>query len=313
MNIRKGLAALAGAIGATAVGNAALTWRAGDLDPPLQGAQRTYRWRGMDVAYAELGEADAPTVLLLHGMNAAGSSHEFDPIAGRLAAEYHVVAPDFPGFGRSDRPPIDYDADLYADVVREFADDVTPGATCVASSLSGAYAAMAQRETGVFSKLVLVCPTATTMGIRRGRLRALLRTPVLGTALFNLIASKPSIRYFSADHSFFDPGSVDPDRVDYQWRAAHQAGARFAPASFVSGYLDPAIDLGATLAGCAVPITLVWGREADITPLSYGRDLAEAADARLVVFEDARLLPHVEHAERFLDELEADLAASSTT
>ncbi len=310
MNLRKGLLALAGSAGITAAGNAILTWRAGDLDPPLPGSGRTYRWRGMDVAYTELGDADAPSILLLHGMNAAGTSHEFEPIAGRLAEEHHVVAPDFPGFGRSDRPPIDYDADLYADFVREFADDVAPGATCVASSLSGAYAAVAQRETGVFSKLVLVCPTATTVGIRRGRLRTLLRTPVLGTAAFNLIASKPSIRHFSADHSYFDPGKIDPDRVDYQWRAAHQPGARFAPASFVSGYLDPAVDLGATLAACAVPITLVWGRAADITPLSYGRDLAEAADARLVVFENARLLPHVEHAGRFLEELGTDLATS---
>ncbi|MFB6296401.1 MAG: alpha/beta fold hydrolase [Halobacteriales archaeon] len=309
MDIKRSLAAFAGAVGATATGNALLTWRAGDLDPPLSGTQRTYRWRGMDVAYSELGDPEAETVLLLHGMNAAGTSHEFEPIAAGLAERYHVVAPDFPGFGCSDRPPLAYDADLYTDFVREFADDVTPGAACLASSLSGSYAAVAQRETGVFSTLVLVCPTATTMGIRRRRLRGFLRAPVVGTAAFNLIASKPSIRYFSADHSFHDPGKIDADRVEYQWRSAHQPGARFAPASFVSGYLDPAIDLGATLAACDVPVTLVWGREADITPLSYGRDLAEAADARLVVFDDARLLPHVEHAGAFIDELASDLAA----
>ena len=193
--------------------------------------------------------------------------------------------------------------------IREFADDVTPGAICVASSLSGSYAAVAARETGVFSKLVLVCPTATTTGVRRPKVRALLRSPLLGTAVFNLLASKASIRYFAADHSYFDPDAIDADRVDYQWRTAHQPGARFAPASFVSGYLDPEIDLGETLAACETPVTLVWGREAEITPLSYGRDLAESADARLLAFENARLLPHVEHAERFLEELRTDLAA----
>jgi pimeloyl-ACP methyl ester carboxylesterase len=309
MKPRRALAAVGGLIGATAAGNALLTRRAGDLPPPLPGTERSYRWRGMDVAYTELGDPADRTVLLLHGMNAAATSHEFEPIATGLAAEYHVVAPDFPGFGRSDRPPIEYDADLYTDFVREFADDVTPEAICVASSLSGSHAAIAQRETGAFSKLVLICPTATTMGIRRSRLRALLRSPLLGTALFNLLASKASIRYFSADHSYFDPGNIEADRVDYQWRTAHQPGARYAPASFVSGHLDPAVDLGATLAACEARVTLVWGREAEITPLSYGRDLAEAADGRLVVFENARLLPHVEHAERFLDELTTDLAA----
>ena len=309
MNLRRTVAALGSLVGATAAGNALLSRRAGDLPPPLPGTERTYRFRGMDVAYTELGNPEDRTVLLLHGMNAAGSSHEFEPIVARLAREYHVVAPDFPGFGRSDRPPVAYDAELYTDFVREFADDVAPGAICVASSLSGSYAAITARETGVFAKLVLICPTATTMGIRRSKVRTLLRTPLLGTAIFNVLASKPSIRYFGADHSYYDPDTIDPDRVDYQWRAAHQPGARFAPASFVSGYLDPSVDLGATLAACDAPITLVWGGEADITPLSYGQDLAEAADARLLVFDDTRLLPHVEHAERFSEELLADLAA----
>jgi pimeloyl-ACP methyl ester carboxylesterase len=309
MDLRRALTAAGALVGATAAGNAVLARTAGDLPPPLPDTERTYRWRGMDVAYTELGDPGDRTVLLLHGMNAAATSHEFEPIVADLATEYHVVAPDIPGFGRSDRPRIGYDADLYTDFVREFADDVTPGAICVASSLSGAYATIAARETGVFSKLVLVCPTATTVGIRRPRVRWLLRTPLVGTALFNAVASKPSIRYFSADHSYSDPGSIDADRVDYQWRAAHQRGARFAPASFVSGYLDPPVDLGTMLADCGVPVTLVWGREADITPLSYGRDLAEAADARLIVFDDARLLPHVEHAERFLEELKTDLEA----
>jgi pimeloyl-ACP methyl ester carboxylesterase len=309
MDLRRTLAAVGGVIGATAAGNAVLSRRAGDLPPPLPGTERTYRWRGMDVAYTELGDPGDRTVLLLHSMNAAGTSHEFEPIVAGLAGEYHVVAPDFPGFGRSDRPPIDYDAERYTDFVREFADDVTPGAICVASSLSGSYAAVAARETGVFSKLVLVCPTATTTGIRRPKLRTLLRSPLLGTALYNLMTSKASIRYFAADHSYFDPDGIDPDHVNYQWRAAHQPGSRFAPASFVSGYLDPAVDLGETLAGCEAPVTIVWGREAEITPLSYGRDLAEAADARLLVFDNACLLPHVEHAERFLEELRTDLTA----
>ena len=53
--------------------------------------------------------------------------------------------------------------------------------------------------------------------------------------------------------------------------------------------------------GLDVPVTFVWGREADITPLADGRDLADDADARLVVIDDAKLLPHVEHPGAFLE------------
>jgi len=56
-----------------------------------------------------------------------------------------------------------------------------------------------------------------------------------------------------------------------------------------------------------VPVTLVWGREAEINPLSEGRDLAEEADARLVVVDYARLLPHAEHPDEFLDAVEPAL------
>ena len=301
MNLYRALAALGGVVGATAAGNAALARRADDLPAPLPGTERSYRFRGIDVSYTELGDPGDRTVLLLHGMNAAATSQEFEPIVAGLAAEYHVVAPDFPGFGRSERPSIAYDADMYTDFVREFADDVTPGAIAVASSLSGSYAAIAARETGVFSKLVLICPTATTVGIRRPKVRALLRSPLLGTAIFNVLASKPSIRYFNADHGYYDPENIAEDVVEYEWLSAHQPGARFAPASFISGFLDPEEPLEQTLADVDAPVMLVWGRDADITPLDRGRAVAEMADTGLIVFDRAKLLPHVEYPEKFVE------------
>jgi pimeloyl-ACP methyl ester carboxylesterase len=60
------------------------------------------------------------------------------------------------------------------------------------------------------------------------------------------------------------------------------------------------VDLEAALAELSVPISLYWGREADIVPLADGRRLAEAADTRLVVFDDAKLLPHVEFPDAFV-------------
>jgi len=89
--------------------------------------------------------------------------------------------------------------------------------------------------------------------------------------------------------------------MDYEWRTAHQPNARYAPASFVSGFLNADFDLEETLAGVDAPVTLLWGREADITPLKRGRELAEATDTRLVVVDDAKLLPHVEFPEESLD------------
>ncbi|MFB6172922.1 MAG: alpha/beta fold hydrolase [Haloarculaceae archaeon] len=298
MKFRKALLGAAAGLGALAATNRVL--RAEALDPPLGREQQTYQWRGFDVAYTEAGAPDDPDLLLVHGVNAAGSSHEFHRIVDDLADHYHVIAPDLPGFGHSDRPPLMYSGALYVAFLEDVARDLTAEPTVVASSLSGAYAAVAA-ESVAFADLVLISPTPTTMPWRRVWLRTLLRSPLVGQALFNLIVSKRSIRRNLAGHGFHDPANITDELVDYDWRAAHLPGARFAPASFVGGFLDLDVDLGETLAGLDEPVTLVWGREAETTPVSTGRELAETADAQLIVFDDADLLPHVEFPSEFAD------------
>jgi pimeloyl-ACP methyl ester carboxylesterase len=63
---------------------------------------RTAKIEGLDIFYREAGPADAPTVLLLHGF--PSSSHEYRNLIPALADRYHVIAPDYPGFGQSSAP-----------------------------------------------------------------------------------------------------------------------------------------------------------------------------------------------------------------
>jgi pimeloyl-ACP methyl ester carboxylesterase len=301
MKLRNLLGVGAGTVGLTALANRLLTARSGDFEPYLDGDHGTYRWRGFDVSYTEAGDPEDRDLLLFHGINAAASSHEFWAVFDDLAAEYHVIAPDLPGFGHSDRPPLLYSASLYATFLTDAIEDLSDEPpVVVASSLAGSYAAMAARKSEV-KELVLACPTDTSMGGGRTWLRALMRSPVLGQALYNLSVSKFSIRYFHDDHGYYDMNNLPDDIVDYEWQSAHQHGARFGPASFVSGFLDPDKDIGDALEAVDAPVTLVWGRDADITPLEDGRELAERVDARLVVFDNTLLLPHVEHPDDFLD------------
>ena len=73
---------------------------------------------GVRVFYREAGPRDALSVLLLHGF--PSSSHMFRDLIPRLAERYHVVAPDYPGYGQSEQPPMDkfdYSFDRLAEVV----------------------------------------------------------------------------------------------------------------------------------------------------------------------------------------------------
>src|SRR3989441_3800358 len=56
----------------------------------------------LSIFYREAGPKDAPTILLLHGL--PSSSRMFEPLFARLSDRYHMVAPDYPGFGHSDWP-----------------------------------------------------------------------------------------------------------------------------------------------------------------------------------------------------------------
>ena len=297
-------------VGAIAAVNGGLRYQ-GELEPALAGEDRTFRWRGIDVNYVEAGDPNDPDLVLLHGINAAGSSGEWRAVFSDLASDHHVIAPDFPGYGRSDRPPLRYSAALYEDFVADFLEAFETPAV-VASSLSAAYAAAAAEEVKI-AGFVGVCPTAVAgPSPPKGWLRELVRAPLIGEAVFNLITAKPSIRYFNADHGYYDVANVTDEWVDYEWRTTHVENARFAPASFISGYLNSDLDLAAAFADLDVPPTIVWGREAEVSPLADGRALAEAADARLVVFDRAKLLPHVEFPERFTETVRESLIAGAT-
>jgi pimeloyl-ACP methyl ester carboxylesterase len=86
--------------------------------------QITYRSIDVDklsIFYREAGSPDAPTLLLLHGF--PSSSRMYEPLFTRLADDFHLVAPDYPGFGHSDAPDpavFDYTFDNIARIVERF-------------------------------------------------------------------------------------------------------------------------------------------------------------------------------------------------
>ena len=63
---------------------------------------RTVKVDGISIFYREAGPKDAPVILLLHGL--PSSSRMFQSLLTRLSGEYHLVAPDYPGFGHSEWP-----------------------------------------------------------------------------------------------------------------------------------------------------------------------------------------------------------------
>jgi pimeloyl-ACP methyl ester carboxylesterase len=92
---------------------------------PYVTLHRTVTVDGLDIFYREAGPQDAPTIVLLHGFPT--SSQMFRNLIPALADRFHVVAPDYPGFGNSAMPSLqdfDYSFDNLAKVVGSFLEEL---------------------------------------------------------------------------------------------------------------------------------------------------------------------------------------------
>ncbi len=86
---------------------------------------KTVEVDGLNIFYREAGSKDAPVILLLHGFPT--SSRMFRNLIPQLSARFHVVAPDYPGFGNSSMPPVDeftYTFDNLAKFIEKFTQKV---------------------------------------------------------------------------------------------------------------------------------------------------------------------------------------------
>ena len=86
---------------------------------------KTIEVSGLNLFYREAGNPKSPAILLLHGFPT--SSHMFRNLIPQLAGEYHVVAPDLPGFGFTDAPPrasFKYTFDNLAKVIDAFTEKI---------------------------------------------------------------------------------------------------------------------------------------------------------------------------------------------
>lgn len=86
---------------------------------------KTIKVDGLDIFYREAGEENKPSILLLHGF--PSSSHMFRDLMNDLAADYHLVAPDYQGFGQSSCPSVsdyDYSFDNLALTMSHFIDEL---------------------------------------------------------------------------------------------------------------------------------------------------------------------------------------------
>jgi len=316
MRWRKALISGGAALGVAATFNALIGKGVEPLENLIGGEEGWFHWRGHRIAYTRRGSG--PPLLLVHSIHVAASSFEWRGNVDALAQQHTVYTIDLLGFGLSDRPAIRYSARLYLALLADFASQVIVApAVLVASSLAAAYAiVLGARDPGRFPALVLIAPTGLVRLHRApstggDMARYAVDSPVLGTAVFNAMVSRRSLRTY-LERLYVNGGSITEELVEALYTTAHQPGAKYAPSAFLSWHLN--IDVRRALRRLLQPVLLVWGEQAIETPAEDVRGFrALRPDMDIAILDPAGDLPHDERPEEFNEIVSTFLARLRAT
>ncbi|MDA8218964.1 MAG: alpha/beta hydrolase [Dehalococcoidales bacterium] len=253
------------------------------------------RWalvNGVKIHYLVAGEAGSP-VLLLHGggLDSAWLSYKF--CIGPLARRHRVFAPDWPGYGASDKPDLPYTTGLYVGLLARLMEILgLESASLAGVSLGGAVAlGLALAAPRRVDKLVLADSHGLGWQAPGGILSYLfLRLPFVNELSWAIVARSRRLVEWSLRSIVYDPSVITADLVDEVYEMLQQPGVAKAWRSWQRGEVGPAglrTNYVNRLHEVAAPTLLIHGDHDGLVPLAWSRRAAALIPrSELVVFPD---------------------------
>ena len=219
----------------------------------IGGKSDRYHWhylgREYRVVYETVGQGDP--LLLLPALSTVSSRTEMKGIANLLAGQYQVTVLDWLGFGESPCPPVDYNPILFQQLLQDFIQSTFQRSIIlIAAGHAAGYALkFAQENQDLVDQLVLIAPTwqgpLRVMGLPDGVrtvVRNLVRSPLLGQALYYLNTTPSFLHLMYKRHVYVEETKLTSEFIAQKHQITDKKGARYAPAAFVTGALDPTVN-----------------------------------------------------------------------
>ena len=292
-----------------------------DFQPPGFGYQVIDTSLGGMVYYTQThapwlnGNAqDLPPLLFLHNFGGGASAYEWCKVYPAFTTTHRILAPDLIGWGESAHPVRDYQVQDYLTTIQEFITQICrQPVTVLASSLTAALTIrLAVTQPDLFQGLFLVSPSGFddfNQAAGRRLPLALINTPILDNLIYALGAeNEMAVRNFLQSFLFAQPSRVSQEMVSAYLTSARQPNAKFAALAFLRGALY--FDLSLYIAQLTIPTVIFWGEQAQFTPISLGRRLANLNTSVIRGFyalSGAGVLPHLEIPEVLIGILQAYL------
>lgn len=242
------------------------------LIPPYQ--EQHWTWNGHSVCYTAVGEGQP--IVLIHGFGAS-IGHWRKNIPVLAAAGYRIFAIDLLGFGKSDKPPLDYSLDIWSDLLHDFwtAHIQTP-AVFVGNSIGGLLTLMllAEHSSIAAGGVLINCagglnhrPNELSPPLRlvMGAFTRLVSSPVVGSFLFNRIRQKNRLRT-TLKQVYRDHTAITDELIDLIYDPSCDPGAQKVFASILTAPAGP--HPTKLLPDIQQPLLVLWGEDDPWTPIT---------------------------------------------
>jgi len=270
--------------------------------PAQQPQDKTILVFGQTIHYWDVGSG--PVLVLVHGL---GSSKDGDwgRVVAPLSKKYRVIAMDQIGFGRSDKPLIDYKIQTYVDFLNEFLRSLkVEKASFMGESLGGWISALYAAEISggahlvPVEKLVLV----DAAGLQQDK------------PIPNLNPSTLADMRKLLEAVFYDTSWVTDEVLQKSFTDKLAKHDGYTVHAILSNPSLAAERLDDRLAQIHVPTLVVWGKQDTLLPITSGeRYAAGIAGAKLVSFDQCGHVPPVEKATEFVPVVEAFIDGAAAT
>ena len=265
-----------------------------------QPADKTITVFGQSIHYFDMGSG--PVVVLLHGLGSR--KEDWVPVLEPMAQKYRLLVPDQIGFGRSDKPLLDYSIQTYVDFLNEFLRQLkVEKASLVGESLGGWIAGLYVAEIGSGAHLIPVerLVLVDAAGLKQD-------TPIPDLNPSSLAAMR---RVMEA--VFYDTSWVNEDALRKIFTDKLAVHDGYTVRSFLGNPTREKERLDDRLASIKVPTLVVWGKQDKLLPIASGERYAGGiAGAKLVSFEKCGHVPPIEKTEEFIAAVVAFLGRGAT-
>lgn len=233
------------------------------------------------IHYLEAGQG--PTLILIHGIG--GSSASWRDVIPSLSKAYRVIALDLPGYGKSDRPRVDYSVEYYATVLKHTIDAVGGDRVAlVGNSLGGWIAAVtAMNHPQSVSHLILV----DSAGLKGDHPPSVNLDPATQKEFEVLLQA-----------FYHDTTRLTKEFVDKEWKYRKSVRRTIQETMKSLNTKSPSLD--GRLREIKAPTLVIWGKQDKLIPVEVASRFAKGIPTSTVtIIDNAGHMPHIEQPKAF--------------